>query len=172
VISAPAISSHHDAAPFSVVLEQLSSAFARVPSSEIGTQMEQWLEKIARCLGLDRSVVAGFQPEKTDFQVLYQWTRKGFQALGNSRSAFVAPLFHESPNSWPPVTRKVWPNTFENLSVARRIAPRGPKPRPQTLLRRGRNRHRLPRARIANLPHDAIAAGRSLKRLRDLHASG
>jgi len=72
---------NNDAAPFSVILEQLSSAFARVPSSEIGTQMEQWLEKIARCLGLDRSVVAGFQPEKADFQVLYQWTRKGFPPL-------------------------------------------------------------------------------------------
>ena len=73
--------SRNEAAPFSVVLEQLSSAFARVPSGEIGTQIEYWLEKIARCLGLDRSVAAEFLPEETDFQVLCQWTREGFPPM-------------------------------------------------------------------------------------------
>ena len=83
--------SRNEEPPFAVILEQVSSAFARVPSGEIGTQMEQWLEKIARCLGLDRSVIAEFLPENTDFQVLYQWTRAGFPPVPKYRSTDFLP---------------------------------------------------------------------------------
>jgi len=83
--------SRAESIPFSVVLEQLSYAFARVPSGEIGTQIEHWLEKIARCLGLDRSVAAEFLPEEEDFRVLYQWTREGFPPMPKYSSADFLP---------------------------------------------------------------------------------
>jgi signal transduction histidine kinase len=70
-----------DREPFSVVLEQISSAFARVSPGEIGPQIEHWLKKICDSLGLDRSVVAEFLPEKGGLQVLHQWTREGYPPM-------------------------------------------------------------------------------------------
>ena len=83
--------SRNEAMPFSVILEQLSSAFARVASGEIGEQIEHSLEKIARCLGLDRSVAAEFPPEGGDYRVLYQWTREGFPPMPKYSSGAFLP---------------------------------------------------------------------------------
>jgi len=63
---------------FAEAFEMLSSAFARIPSSEIHSQIEPWMERIGRSLNIDRSVIAEFLPDKSDFQSLYQWTREGF----------------------------------------------------------------------------------------------
>src|SRR5208282_641663 len=66
---------------FPSVLERLSTRFARVSSAEVGSEIEPWMERVARSLGLDRSVIAEFLPERGGFQVLYQWTREGFPPM-------------------------------------------------------------------------------------------
>src|SRR5271166_2949405 len=66
---------------FLSVLERLSSRFARVSSAEVGSEIEPWMERVACSLGLDRSVIAEFLPERGGFQVLYQWTREGFPPM-------------------------------------------------------------------------------------------
>jgi len=66
---------------FLSVLERLSSRFARVSSAEVGSEIEPWMERVACSLGLDRSVIAEFLPERGGFQVLYQWTREAFPPM-------------------------------------------------------------------------------------------
>jgi len=73
--------SHEGGGSFVAVLEQLSSTFARIRSGEIDRTIEVWMERIDRALGLDRSAIAEFVPEKLGFQVTHQWTREGFPPL-------------------------------------------------------------------------------------------
>src|SRR5271167_1763805 len=79
---------------FLSVLERLSSRFARVSSAEVGSEIEPWMERVGRSLGLDRSVIAEFLPERGGFQVLYQWTREGFSPMpmyfANDRVPWIA----------------------------------------------------------------------------------
>src|SRR5260370_34880543 len=66
---------------FLSVLERLSVRFARVSSAEVGSEIELWMERVARSLGLDRSVIAEFLPRGGGLQVLYQWTREEFPPM-------------------------------------------------------------------------------------------
>src|SRR5260370_37795694 len=66
---------------FLSVLERLSVRFARVSSAEVGSEIELWMERVARSLGLDRSVIAEFLPRGGGLQVLYQWPREEFPRM-------------------------------------------------------------------------------------------
>lgn len=65
---------------FTNLLEELSTAFARTPYNGISEQIETWLQRIGLSLGLDRSVMAEFIPQR-GFQVVHQWTREGFPPM-------------------------------------------------------------------------------------------
>jgi signal transduction histidine kinase len=57
---------------FSAVLERLSSALARESFSRIREQVPYWLGQVDQALGLNRSVIANFVPNRC-FQVFQQW---------------------------------------------------------------------------------------------------
>lgn len=63
---------------FSDLLGILSTRFARISHDEIDAEINGWLERVCRSLGLDRSVIGEYLPEKRDFHATYQWTREGF----------------------------------------------------------------------------------------------
>ncbi len=63
---------------FSDLLGILSTRFARISHDEVDADINGWLERVCRSLGLDRSVIGDYLPEKRDFLATYQWTREGF----------------------------------------------------------------------------------------------
>ena len=63
---------------FLEVLSTLSTRFATIPYNNIDTEIDGWLERICRSLGFDRSVIAEYLPDRSDFYTTYQWNREGF----------------------------------------------------------------------------------------------
>jgi signal transduction histidine kinase len=62
---------------FEDLAAELSAAFVRVPASQVDDAIDDWLERIARALDLDRATVAEVGSEDGQVQVTHQWTRPG-----------------------------------------------------------------------------------------------
>lgn len=66
-----------DEGRFSDLLGVLSTRLATIPHHKISGEVSAWLEQVCRLLGLDRSVLAEYLPERRDFYTTYQWTGEG-----------------------------------------------------------------------------------------------
>jgi signal transduction histidine kinase len=62
---------------FLELLGVLSTRSARISHDKIDAEISEWLEQICRSLGLDRSIVAEYLPERKEFYTTYEWSREG-----------------------------------------------------------------------------------------------
>jgi signal transduction histidine kinase len=76
-----------NSAHFSELLGILSTRFVTLSCDKVDPEITGWLERLCRQLGLDRSVIAEYLPEKGDFYTTYQWTREGFPSAPGPMAA-------------------------------------------------------------------------------------
>ncbi len=68
---------------FESLLVDLSAAFVNIPAHQVDREITCWLERIVRCLDIDRSTLFQFTGEDDALRVTHSWATPGFSPAPN-----------------------------------------------------------------------------------------
>jgi signal transduction histidine kinase len=72
---------------FENILAEISSAFVRVPASQISFEMERWLQRVVIALHIDRATIGQLNPADGCLYATHQWARAGIVPIPEALNA-------------------------------------------------------------------------------------